>query len=254
MSRGVSTARVAVVAIGGLVALAVLATALDGRRGAVAALGWLATSAAVFVGVSGLLWRYRDRNHPPGRPTATQATLGLATTLTLLRGWLFAAVAGCAVLVPAGPLAWLPALGYGAGTLLDLADGAIARARDRTTALGAHLDMAVDTTGFAVAPVVGVVWGRLPVWYLSLAAARYLFKLGRGWRRRRDRPVYDLPASRVRRPLAALQMVFLTVALAPLLPADVVALVAVVVLAPSLAVFVRDYLAVTGRLSASSEE
>jgi CDP-diacylglycerol--glycerol-3-phosphate 3-phosphatidyltransferase len=108
--------------------------------------------------------------------------------------------------------------------------------------------MACDTVGFLVAPLVGVVWGSLPVWYLSISVARYLFKLGRGWRRRRGKPVYVLPESRVRRPLAGVQMAFITAALCPLVPRSVVWPAAAVVVTPSLVVFARDYLVVAGYL------
>jgi CDP-diacylglycerol--glycerol-3-phosphate 3-phosphatidyltransferase len=64
-------------------------------------------------------------------------------------------------------------------------------------------------------------------------------------RRLRGEPVGDLPESRVRRPLAALQMVFITAALLPITPADLVWPAATLVMLPSLAVFLRDYLAVT---------
>jgi CDP-diacylglycerol--glycerol-3-phosphate 3-phosphatidyltransferase len=86
------------------------------------------------------------------------------------------------------------------------------------------------------------------VWYLSISVARYLFKLGRGWRRRRGKPVYVLPESRVRRPLAGVQMAFITAALCPLVPRSVVWPAAAVVVTPSLVVFARDYLVVAGYL------
>jgi CDP-diacylglycerol--glycerol-3-phosphate 3-phosphatidyltransferase len=97
-----------------------------------------------------------------------------------------------------------------------------------------------------------VVWGRLPVWYLSISLARYLFKLGRGWRRRQGKPVYDLPESRLRRPLAGVQMAFITAALCPLVSVDWVWPAAAVVVTPSLLVFARDYLAVAGRWGTGS--
>lgn len=216
-----------------------------------AAVQWAvpASAAAAFV-----LWFSRahlDTNRADNRPGETAqryATLGLANVVTLVRGGLFAAVAGFLAVEPTGHVVWLPALCYGTGCVLDLADGAIARRRDRTTVLGAKLDMAVDTLGFLVAPVVAVAWGRLPVWYLSLSAARYLFKAGRGYRRHRGKPVYGLPTSPFRRPLAGAQMSFIAVALAPVLPVALVRPLTVVVLVPSLAVFARDYLAVSGRL------
>ncbi|ELZ42470.1 CDP-alcohol phosphatidyltransferase [Halorubrum saccharovorum DSM 1137] len=195
-----------------------------------------------------------ERSSAEGESPSTYATLGVANAVTVGRGGLFAAVAGFVAVDPAGRVVWLPAVCYGTGCVLDLADGAIARLRGRTTILGAKLDMAVDTLGFLVAPVVAVVWGRLPVWYLSLSAARYLFKAGRGYRRASGRPVYDLPPSAVRRPLAGVQMAFISIALAPVLPAATVRALAAVVLAPSLAVFARDYLVVSGRLSPGTDD
>ncbi|AZH27114.1 CDP-alcohol phosphatidyltransferase family protein [Haloplanus aerogenes] len=175
------------------------------------------------------------------------AALALPNLVTLVRGGLYAAAAGFLLVPPAPAVRWAPAVCYGTGIVLDLVDGRLARRRGRTTDLGAKLDLAFDTLGFLVAPLVGVAWGRLPVAYLSLSAARYVYRAGIGWRKRRGQPVSDLPESRVRRPLAALQMGFITVALAPVLPVSVVHPLALVVVAPSLAVFARDYLAVTGR-------
>lgn len=197
------------------------------------------------------LWFLRqhlDTNHTEGTEARRYDTLGVANVVTLARGAVFAAVAGFAAVEPTPALAWLPALLYGTGCALDWMDGLVARCTGRTTVLGAKLDMAFDTLGFLVAPWVAVLWGRLPVWYLSLSFARYLFKAGRGLRRRRGKPVGELPPSAVRRPLAGLQMAFITVALAPVLPLETVELLAAVVLLPSLLVFARDYLVVAGRL------
>jgi CDP-diacylglycerol--glycerol-3-phosphate 3-phosphatidyltransferase len=208
---------------------------------------WTVPAAGVGAFELWFLRRHLDTNHDEGAET-TYSRLGLPNAVTLGRGAAFAGVAGFAAVDPTSRLVWGPALLYGTGCVLDWADGAVARRGGRTTVLGAKLDMAFDTLGFLVAPVVAVLWGRLPVWYLSLSLARYLFRAGRGLRRRRDKPVFDLPPSRVRRPLASLQMVFLTLALAPLLPASTLRPLAAVVLAPSLAVFVRDYLVVAGHL------
>jgi CDP-diacylglycerol--glycerol-3-phosphate 3-phosphatidyltransferase len=219
---------------------------------------WIVSSTPVHVYQLWFLSRTLDRNRPrsadyePDRddPGVVAATFGVANGVTLTRGWLYAALAGFLVVVPPAGSAWrwAPVVCYGGGAALDAVDGVVARRVGRRSELGAKLDMAFDTVGFLVAPLVGVAWGRLPVWYLSISAARYLFKAGRGWRRRRGRPVYDLPPSRVRRPLAALQMAFITAALAPVVPTEVVVPAAAVVVAPSLAVFARDYLVVSGRL------
>jgi CDP-diacylglycerol--glycerol-3-phosphate 3-phosphatidyltransferase len=181
----------------------------------------------------GPLWRY---------------VLGVANAVTLVRGGLYAVVAGFVVVPSASTLAWVPALAYGAGVALDALDGTLARTVGEETRLGEHLDMAFDTFGFVVAPLVAVSWGYLPVWYLSLSAARYVYRGGLGWRRRRGRPVYDPPDSDLGRYLAGVQMVFLTAALAPAVPRDLIWTLAPVVLAPSLGVFARDFLVASGRL------
>ncbi|WP_435183612.1 CDP-alcohol phosphatidyltransferase family protein [Halobellus sp. EA9] len=215
---------------------------------------WLAAALAVLAFEATFTYRRLDANRPErsaeaAAPTAAAyASLGLPNLVTLVRGALFAGVAGFGLLAPTPAVAWAPAILYGAGCALDAVDGFLARRRGRTTELGAKLDLAIDTTGFLLAPVVAVLWGQLPVWYLSLSAARYLFKLGRGLRRRRGKPVYDLPPSRLRRPLAGLQMAFIAFALAPVLSLSAIRPLAALVLAPSLAVFARDYLAVSGRL------
>jgi CDP-diacylglycerol--glycerol-3-phosphate 3-phosphatidyltransferase len=224
--------------------LRVTAGYLDPRTAAV----WFAVAGSVVAAELAYLRLSLDACRPESA-VGPRRSLGLAHVVTLCRGGLFASVAGFLAVAPAGPLLWGPSLCYGVGVVLDRLDGAVARTIGRTTELGARLDLAFDTLGFVVAPLVAVAWGRLPVWYLSLSAARYVFKAGVAWRRRRGRPVSDLPPSRLRRPLAGLQMGFLTVALAPVVPPAPLRTVAAVVLAPSLVVFARDYLAVSGRLA-----
>lgn len=229
----------------GVLAIAVVPLfATDGVR------SWLVHPALV-VGVvlTGQFW-YVGRGlttAATGR-TAWSELVGLANALTVLRGGCYAVVAGFLVVPPETGLVWVPALCYGGGVVLDKVDGTVARTVGEETRLGERLDMAFDTFGFTVAPLLAVLWGRLPVWYLSLSAARYVFKAGLSWRRRRGRPVFDLPESPLRQALAGTQMVFLTVALVPTVPVALVWTVAPVVLAPSLALFARDFLLVTGRL------
>jgi CDP-diacylglycerol--glycerol-3-phosphate 3-phosphatidyltransferase len=174
---------------------------------------------------------------------------GAANALTLLRGGLYAVVAGFVVVPPDTELAWVPALCYGAGAALDRVDGVVARTFGRQTPLGTRLDMAFDTFGFVAAPLLAVLWGRLPVWYLSLSAARYVFLAGLYWRRIRARPTFDTPDDNLGKYLAGIQMGFITVVLVPVVPADVVWAVAPLALAPSLVVFGRDYLVASGRLA-----
>ena len=213
-----------------------------------ASVRWLPPVAAVAGFQLWFSYRHLDTNRPDGGGTEVSVyrSLGLPNLVTLGRGALLAALAGFGTLTPRPEVAWLPALLYGTACGMDFLDGFLARRTERTTVLGAKLDLAIDTTGFLVAPVVGVLWGQLPVWYLSLSAARYLFKLGCWSRRRRGKPVGDLPPSLVRRPLAGMQMAFITFALVPIVPLSTVRPLAAAVLAASLSVFVRDYLVVAG--------
>ncbi|WP_049984223.1 CDP-alcohol phosphatidyltransferase family protein [Halorubrum sp. BV1] len=193
---------------------------------------------------------------PAGEPTDGSTArgdgprlFGLANGVTLVRGALYATVAGLVVASPDANVAWIAAVGYGVGVLLDGLDGRVARTIGSETEIGKRLDMAYDTFGFVAAPLVAVVWGVLPVWYLSLSAARYAFRGAVGLRRARGRPVFDLPDSDLGKYLAGVQMVFLTAALVPAAPTALVRTAAPVVLTPSLAVFARDYLVVSGRVS-----
>ena len=213
------------------------------------AVRWFVPTVIVTGFMSVYLWRHRQALR---RPNGSRLeSLGLANGITLARAALIAGVAGFAVVSVEGNLRWLPALGYGTAVALDAVDGAVARSVGVETRLGERLDMAVDTTGFLVVPIVAVAWGSLPVWYLSLSAARYCYLGGCALWRRRGGTVGDLPPSRLRRPLAALQMVFITFALVPVAPTALVWTLAPVVLIPSLAVFGRDWIAVTVH---SSEE
>lgn len=233
---------------GSVLVLAAGAAALHRLLDVTAAVAWVLVVGPI-VGFEA--WFYHSRRAQV--PTAGRA-LRVADAVTMVRGWLYAAVAGFVVLPPTTVVAWLPGLCYGTGVALDWFDGRIARRTGGGTRLGERLDMAFDTLGFLVAPVVAVVWGQLPVWYLSLSLARYLFKTGRGLRRWRDRPVHEVPPSERRRQLSGLQMVFVTVALLPLVPAGPLAVLAAVVLAPSLALFARDYLLVAGYLPRAAEQ
>ncbi|KAB7512483.1 CDP-alcohol phosphatidyltransferase family protein [Halosegnis rubeus] len=212
---------------------------------------WFAGALAPVVFLAWFLRRTLPENRPPDDApgSGVYQTLGLANGITVARGWLYACLGGFVLVVPpAGtPWRWLPAVAYSAGIGLDWVDGATARTVSRRTRLGERLDLAFDTMGFLLAPVVGVVWGALPVWYLSVSAARYLFKLGCWLRERRGLPVGELPESRVRRPLAALQMLTIAVALVPPVPASVSWPLATAAMIPTLVVFLRDYLSVTGR-------
>jgi len=178
--------------------------------------------------------------------TPIRYLFGLANTVTVLRSGLYSVVAGLAVATPTAAVAWLPGVCYGVGVVCDKLDGTVARTVGRETELGERLDMTVDTAGFVAAPVVAVFWGLLPWWYLTLSVARYAFIGVRRWRRYRELPLFERPDSNIGKYLAGVQMCFLTAVLVPAVPTDLGWRLAPVVLAPSLAVFGRDMLAISG--------
>jgi len=175
-------------------------------------------------------------------------TFGPANLLTIARGLLYAIVAGFVVLPPGTDLKWIPVIAYGVGVIFDKLDGTVARRFDRETRLGKRLDVAFDTFGFTAAGLLAVVWGKLPLWYLSVALAKYVYRAGLGLRQLRGHSVIEPPESFLRRLLAVSQMIFLTIALTPIAPTNVVWSVAPFVLAPFLLLFGRDYLVATERL------
>jgi CDP-diacylglycerol--glycerol-3-phosphate 3-phosphatidyltransferase len=227
----------------------VLAVGGVGVAGAAATSGtapwpFLAVSAVVWLMVAGTFARLRAA-------AGERAPPGLATRLTLLRGWLISALAGFVLAPPpSGTMAWAPGVLYTVAALCDLADGYVARRRGEVTAVGARLDVAVDALGLVVGTLVAIVLGRLPGWYLTLGSAYYLFHGGLRWRARRGRPVHldRLRPSRFTRQFAGCQMGLVATALFPVVGPPGTAITAALFMAPPLILFVRDWLVVTGRL------
>ncbi len=212
--------------------------------------------AAVVVGTLmlelGIFWRYLPLNRRR-RDGQLLSGLGYGNALTLARGGATGLLAGFLFLpLPAGPWRWAPAALYTVAILLDFLDGYVARRTNHTTILGEILDMEFDTLSFAVAVLLAIGYGHLPLFYLPLGFARPLFLLGLRWRRRQNLPVYDLPPSDLRRLIAGYQMGFLSVALWPAPGAPVTVVAAWVFALPLAFSFARDWLVVSGQLEVNS--
>jgi CDP-diacylglycerol--glycerol-3-phosphate 3-phosphatidyltransferase len=230
------------VALAGAAAVAAAALAVAARRAPAAGGAFLLLAGPAWLVVAGTLWRARG-----GAPAG--GGLGAATHLTLLRGLLVSLVAGFALLPASGVVRWLPAGLYTAAAVADRMDGILARRLGLFTPLGAQLDGATDALGLLVAPLVAVTWGRLPPWYLAVGGAYYAYEAGIWWRRRRGLPahperVLPKPATRF---FAGAQMVLVCVALAPVLDPAVTRAAGTLLMAPTLALFGRDWLIVIGR-------
>jgi CDP-diacylglycerol--glycerol-3-phosphate 3-phosphatidyltransferase len=178
------------------------------------------------------------------------AWIGVATAVTLLRGLLLGAIAGCVPLAPVGLVAWAPGVLYTAAAVADLVDGYLARRLGQESALGGRLDVALDALGLLVAPIAAVVLGRLPSWYLLLGTAYYLFQAGRWLRRRRGLPLHEerLRPTPHARMFAGYQMGLVATALFPVLGPPGTFITATLFMVPTLVLFGREWLLVTGRL------
>lgn len=244
-------ARVVTAVVCVLIATALVAFGLSESFDSVVVNRW-SVVASVALAVGGGIVVMHSRAVDDAFQTPAAATgFGLANRITVARAVLLAWVAGF-LFVPwlgvGGVVAWAPAVLYGLAAALDAVDGAVARRLDQTTALGARLDMSFDAFGLVVAPLVGVVAGQLPWWYLSVSVARYVFVAGIRLREFRELAVAPLPPRRSRRTLAGVQMAFVAVALTPLLSSFAGRIGATLFGGALLAGFVRDWLYVSGRL------
>jgi CDP-diacylglycerol--glycerol-3-phosphate 3-phosphatidyltransferase len=214
---------------------------------------WVLAAAAGQGWVLGVLWRGLPDNHRR-EEEALLPTLGAGNLATTLRGVLIGLLAGF-LLVPrptTGISAWAPASLYTLAILADYLDGFLARVTGHTTALGERLDTGFDALGILVAPLLGVFYGQLPVWYLLVSAARYLFVFGSWWLKRRGHTLYNLDDSPTRRAMAGLQMGVISVALWPLFTPPATTIAATLLMLPFIGGFVRDWLVVSGRIDPSS--
>ena len=164
--------------------------------------------------------------------------IGLPTLVTLTRGLLLAMMAG--FVFWRGPIL-LVALAYTVAVVLDDVDGRLARKLRQTTPFGARLDMELDAAGILIASTLGILYGKLPTWYLAIGLARYLFVFTQAASRRSGGTSRELDPSRLRRLFAGLSMGFLAVALWPFVPAALTMKVAFVIGGASLMMFARDF-------------
>ena len=213
---------------------------------------WLVVACPAAVLILVELWRNLGLNHRWAEE-ALQPLLGAGTALTLTRGLLLVLLAGFLLLPrPTGGLIWAPPLCYLAATLLDYADGAVARITDHLTPLGEKLDLDLDALGILIAPLLAVFYGQIPVWYLWVSVSRYLFAAGLWLLKRRGRAVYNLTQSERRRNLAGFQMGLNVAALLPFVGPPSTVLAAALFMAPFLAGFLRDWLVVSGAVDPAS--
>jgi CDP-diacylglycerol--glycerol-3-phosphate 3-phosphatidyltransferase len=210
------------------------------------ALRWLLQAGIAMSYLLWVLWGSLAHNIRPGE-TALLSEFGAGNVLTILRGALIAALAGFLFLPwPQGWLAWAPGILFTIAGVSDFFDGYLARITNHATRMGEILDMSFDGVGMLAAALLAVQYGQAPVWYLLVAAARYLFLLGIWLRKRRGLRIHDLAPSVRRRAFAGVQACFLFFILMPVFSPPRTTLAAFVFAAPFLIGFLVDWLAVSG--------
>ena len=194
----------------------------------------------------GLVWNYRPEQK------ILRSNLGYGTWLTITRGALIAVLAGYLFqpwpesrLFP-GSHAWTPGLLYIMASILDFADGRVARAYQQETRLGAFLDINLDALGLLIASLAAVWYGQLPAAYLSVGFAYYVYRAGIRLRIIFSKPVFDPGPWRGARVIAGFQMGFVGIALLPVVPAGLTTPAAYLIMIPLLAGFLRDWMMVCG--------
>lgn len=216
------------------------------------AIRWVMLSAIIIGYEVVLVWRALPRNH---RHAESQIlpTLGLGNILTLARGFLLGLLGGFLFSPwPGGWLAWVPGILYTAAGIFDYLDGIAARKTNHATALGEYLDLEFDALGVLIAPLLGVWYGQLPIWYLLVSAARYLFAAGIWRLERQGKRVYNLTPSTNRRIFAGFQMGMVGIVLWPIFSPPGTWVVSTVFMLPFLVGFIRDWLVVSGKVTPES--
>lgn len=211
---------------------------------------WLLLSGLLLVLLAAQVWFKLPLNRPQGGGVV-QATFGPGNTLSLARALAIGLLAGFLFAPwPQGWLAWIIAGIYTAASIADGFDGYLARRSGRVTDLGQWLDLELDGLGMLIVSLLGIGYGQLPLWFLSVGLARYLFVGGLWWRARQGLPVHDLAPSVHRRILAGMMMGMMTVVLWPIVPAPMSRIAASMIAVPVLLGFWRDWLLVSGRITA----
>lgn len=214
---------------------------------------WLLLSGIVLGYGLWVLRRGLASNHQPDG-LELFPTIGPGNTLSMFRALVIGLLAGFLLLpLPAEPLAWIIALLYTAASMADWIDGYVARRSGQVTLLGQRLDMEFDGLSVAVVSLLAIHYDQLPIWFLTIGLARYLFLFGIWWRQRHGKPCYDMPPSVHRRVTAGVLMGMMTVVLWPILPAEMAAIAGAVFAIPVLLGFLRDWLFVAGHLQANNQ-
>jgi phosphatidylglycerophosphate synthase len=199
--------------IGQLAVLSVIATTVGLGVG-----GWLAGTACGLVTAALLIH---------GLTRSGIGVLGAANRVTLVRATVVGGVTALVAEALVGPASVAAIAGLSVLALvLDGVDGWVARRTGTVSALGARFDMEIDA--FLILVLSMYVAQSVGPWVLAIGAARYAV-WAVGWVLRWMRT--PLPPRYWRKPVAAIQGIVLTAAVADLLPGVVINVAIVVAMA-----------------------
>jgi phosphatidylglycerophosphate synthase len=191
-----------------------------------------------------ILWR---KYEPQLQLSAHTNHFSIADLVTLGRGFLVAGVAGFLFLPkPGGLYAWFPGSLYLIAVLADYADGYLARLHNSVSEFGAALDRNFDALTTLIGSLLGILYTRIPSWYLAVGLSFYVFSLSIWIMKASGRKVLELPASNYRRVVGGSNAVFVGVALTPAVPVTWLALLSALFTALVLSGFVRDWFSISG--------
>jgi CDP-diacylglycerol--glycerol-3-phosphate 3-phosphatidyltransferase len=215
---------------------------------------WVLTSLVIVVYILVILKTGLRSNHRINEIRLLPG-LGIGNWITLLRAILIAILAGL-LFLPWSEfadkfswLAWLPGTIYLSAVILDYFDGFAARITDHQTRLGEEFDTKVDALGLLFASLVAIKIGQLPIFYLSVGAAYYLFQIGIWYREKYSKPLIVLKPHPQARLMAGFQMGFVSFTLFPVLRPPITTVAAFVFMIPFLLGFLRDWLVICGQLA-----
>jgi len=190
-------------------------------------------AAACFAAIAGVAFaRMSKANHP-------HASFGAANYVTAARALLVALVAGVIGEPPTPRLAAAAAATAMVVTLMDGADGFLARRSGTSSAFGARFDMEVDALLILALSILAWTFDKAGVWVIASGLLRYFF-VAAGWIWPwMARP---LEPSRLRQTVCVIQIVALIVVVSPIVTPPISTVVAAGALAILAASFFVDTL------------
>jgi CDP-diacylglycerol---glycerol-3-phosphate 3-phosphatidyltransferase len=210
------------------------------------ALRWAVGSECIFFTEIGLvlllghLWDRRAGRSLINLNSPDYVTIGRGFAAACMGGFLF-------VPRPDGFPAWIPGILYLAAIAGDFLDGYLARKLRGPTRFGAILDNEFDSAATLLGVLLGILYGRLPPWYLLVGLAHYIFLAGVFWRKYKGLPICSLRENNYRRIIGGANSCFIVTAISPILSEAVVRLLALPFMLFISGSFISDWYSKTGK-------